>query len=302
MVGTLVEARDITKKFGQTTALGKVSFDIVEGEAVALVGPNGAGKSTLMSIICGFLSPTAGRLKVAGHQPGSRASFGVVGALPQDALFNPNESVGEQLKFFAESQGFESRAASEEARRVLGMVRLSEQFDAKPGTLSHGMGKRIAIAQALIGKPRLIVLDEPTAGLDPETARHIRRVLSDLIGEVTLLISSHNLDELEDLCTRTLFLEKGTMREVGHDAAAETNYLTIEMDGTDLDEVIELVNDLKGVSSVLPKGKQGALIQYDPKVGSDLDLELLMLCKERNWVYRSILKGRSLEDQLFSNK
>ena len=302
MTNTLVTARNITKTFGNTRALDQVNFELKDGESIALVGPNGAGKSTLMSIICGFLSPTEGTLHVDGKEPGSRNAFGLVGALPQDALFNPSESVGEQLAFLARLQGFQRNAAIEEAHRVLALVRLPEQFDATPKTLSHGMSKRISIAQALIGKPRLIVMDEPTAGLDPETARHIRLILSELVGETTLLISSHNLDELENLCKRTLFLEKGTMREIGHDEAAETDYLTIEVDGPDLDQVIEGIAALKGVSSVSGKGKQTALIQYNQSEAPDLDLEILLLCKKRSWVYRSILKGRSLEDQLFSEE
>ena len=162
------------------------------------------------------------------------------------------------------------------------------------------MGKRISIAQALIGKPRLVIMDEPTAGLDPETARHIRHVLAELVGETTLLISSHNLDELEDLCQRTLFLEKGTMREVGHDEAGETNYLTVEMDQDGLSIVVDAIGKLAGVSSAIERGRSGILIHYDPAKGADLDLELLLLFKQKGWIYRSIQKGRSLEDQLFS--
>ncbi len=301
MTATLVHAQNVSKRFGSTLALNQVSFDITDGESIALVGPNGAGKSTLMSIICGFLSPTEGTLQVNGKQPGNRDAFGIVGALPQDALFNPSESVGEQLAFLARLQGFTKKASIDEAHRVLGLVRLPDQFESKPKTLSHGMSKRISIAQALIGKPRLVIMDEPTAGLDPETARHIRQILEDLIGETTLLISSHNLDELENLCQRTLFLEKGSMREVGHDEAAETNYLTLEMDDADLQTVLEAINGIAGVSWANARGRQGILIQYDPGKVADLDLDLLILFKQRGWVYRSLQKGRSLEDQLFSD-
>ena len=153
------------------------------------------------------------------------------------------------------------------------------------------MGKRISIAQALIGKPRLVIMDEPTAGLDPETARHIRHVLAELVGETTLLISSHNLDELEDLCQRTLFLEKGTMREVGHDEAGETNYLTVEMDQDGLSIVVDAIGKLAGVSSAIERGRSGILIHYDLAKGADLDLELLLLFKQKGWIYRSIQKG-----------
>ena len=301
MTQPLIRAKNVTKRFSNVVALDQVTFEINDGEAVALVGPNGAGKSTLMSIICGFLTASEGQIDIGGNAPGSRETFNVVAALPQDALFNPNESVGEQLAFLARLQGFSKADAVSEAHRVLEEVRLPKQFTSKPKTLSHGMSKRISIAQAMIGAPRLIVLDEPTAGLDPETARHIRQTLAGLIGETTLLISSHNLDELEDLCQRTLFLEKGTMREVGHDEAAESNYLTVEMDSSDVTLIRATVAELNGVLSAIERGRQGLLIQYDPKKSVDLDLELLILFKQKGWVYRSIQKGRTLEDQLFTN-
>lgn len=301
MTQPLIRAENVTKRFSNVVALDDVTFEINDGEAVALVGPNGAGKSTLMSIICGFLKTSEGQIDIGGHAPGSRETFSVVAALPQDALLNPNESVGEQLAFLARLQGFSQADAVSEAHRVLEEVRLPNQFASKPKTLSHGMSKRISIAQAMIGAPRLIVLDEPTAGLDPETARHIRQTLSGLLGKTTLLISSHNLDELEDLCQRTLFLERGTMREVGHDEAAESNYLTVEMDGSDMMIIQATVAELNGVLSAIERGRQGLLIQYDPKKSVDLDLELLILFKQKGWVYRSIQKGRTLEDQLFTN-
>lgn len=301
MTQPLLRAENVTKQFSNVVALNQVTFEINDGEAVALVGPNGAGKSTLMSIICGFLKASKGQIDIGGHAPGSRETFSIVAALPQDALLNPNESVGEQLAFLARLQGFSKTDAISEAHRVLEVVKLPGQFTSKPKTLSHGMSKRISIAQAMIGSPRLIVLDEPTAGLDPETARHIRQTLSELIGNTTLLISSHNLDELEDLCQRTLFLEKGTMREVGHDEAAESNYLTIEMDSSNMTLIQATVAELNGVLSAIERGRQGLLIQYDPNKSVDLDLELLILFKQKGWVYRSIQKGRTLEDQLFTN-
>ena len=137
----------------------------------------------------------------------------IIGALPQDALFHPAQSIGEQLVFLARLHGLSGSDAIDEAKRVLQNVRLETSYNARPTTLSHGMAKRVSIAQAMIGKPPIIILDEPTAGLDPETARHIRQLLQSLRQSTTLIVSSHNLDELEDLCHRTFLLELGHLTE-----------------------------------------------------------------------------------------
>lgn len=196
---SLIVTRNLTKRYGSKTALDDVSLQVEAGAPVALVGPNGAGKTTLMSLMCGYIQPDGGSLEILGHVPGSRQLLGKVCALPQDALLDPNFSVGEQLSFFASLQGFSAKDARREAERVLELVELKDAARHKPTALSHGMGKRVAIAQALIGTPQLVLLDEPTAGLDPANARAVRELISHASEQTTFLISSHNLEELERL-------------------------------------------------------------------------------------------------------
>ena len=301
-MSSLIEASGITKRFGRTTALKDVSFTITDGESVGLVGPNGAGKSTLMSILCGYLQPSEGKLTIQGTQPGTPESLGLVGALPQDALLHPSESVGEQLAFFARLQGFGKREAEREARRVIGLVRLEDRFTSKPQSLSHGMTKRISIAQAMIGNPKLIVLDEPTAGLDPETARHFRRLLQELRNETTLLVSSHNLDELENLCERTLFLTEGVLKDIGPETMSGRAYLTLEVAGQNLMEVGQALRSIGSVCQVHQRGQHTLLIEYEPDMKSHVDIEVLQLLKAHKWSYRSLIFGRTLEDQLFGDQ
>lgn len=297
----IIHAHNLTKQFGKTKALNAASFTINEGESVAIVGPNGAGKSTLMSIMCGFLRPTSGRLTIGGVPHDSHRALGMIGALPQDAQFNPSESVGEQLAFLAKLQGFSTADARGEAKRVLKLVKLDTQYAARPGTLSHGMSKRVSIAQALIGNPPIVILDEPTAGLDPETARHLRHVLSELTQTTTLLVSSHNLEELENLCHRTLFLDQGSLTEVSHNETHALQFLTIGLEHSIPDGLSGLVQSLDGVEDVDAKGRNTLIIGYRVQANRLLDVQIIELLRENNWVYRSILRGKKLEDQLFGN-
>lgn len=204
----MIEARDLGKSFGRKTVLDNLNFTLHSGEPIALIGPNGAGKTTLFSLLCGYLAPSHGSLRIFGHAPGSSALFGKVSALPQDALLDPNFSVGAQLELYGQLQGMNKATARAEAQRVMQLVELPEHLDSKPTALSHGMKKRVSIAQALLGQPKLVLLDEPTAGLDPANALQIRQLVSKMSGETTFLISSHNLFELERLCGTVLYINK----------------------------------------------------------------------------------------------
>jgi ABC-2 type transport system ATP-binding protein len=296
----LIHAQNLSKNFGNIKALQNVNFVIKKGDSVALVGPNGAGKSTLMSIMCGFLRPTSGKLTLNGIAHDSDKTLGLIGALPQDAQLNPSESIGEQLAFLAELQGFKPSDAKRESKRVLNSVRLESNYNSRPKSLSHGMAKRVSIAQALIGSPPIIILDEPTAGLDPETARHLRNLLKTLNQTTTLLVSSHNLEELENLCHRTLFLEQGQLSEIEHDAMGSVAYLTVELAHVELQMFKQLIQSLEGIKSVQSKGIDTLIIGYDTQSVGELDIILIKLLKKHGWSYRSILRGKKLEDQLFS--
>ena len=296
----LIEAQSLSKSFGSTKALINASFVINQGDSVALVGPNGAGKSTLMSIMCGFLRPTSGKLMLNGIDHDNVQALGFIGALPQDAQLNPSESIGEQLAFLAELQGFKPGEAKRESKRVLNSVRLESNYNSRPKSLSHGMAKRVSIAQALIGSPPIIILDEPTAGLDPETARHLRNLLKALTQTTTLLVSSHNLEELENLCHRTLFLEQGHLSEIEHGAMGNVDYLTVELAHVELETLKHLIESIEGIKSVQSKGVDTLIIEYDTQSFNELDITIIKLLQEHGWSYRSILRGKKLEDHLFS--
>lgn len=223
----------LTKRFGAVTAVDGLSLTISPGETHGFIGPNGAGKTTTFSLIAGFLKADAGSVRVDGRAAGDVAHLrGVVGILPQDALLPAKDTVGEALTFYARLQGMARQEAAREAERWLEKVGLATCWKARCGTLSHGMSKRVGIAQAFLGKPRLVLLDEPTAGLDPKSAHQLRELIRSVHDEGTaLLISSHNLSELEALCDSATILERGHVLTQGAlaDLTSALNVIRVQL-------------------------------------------------------------------------
>ncbi len=205
---------DVWKRFGSNQALRGLSLSVPAGSLFGLIGPNGAGKTTTFSIACGFLRPDQGQLTlldVSGFEPVRLK--GRMSAMPQDAALGRETRCLDHLLFFAELQGQDAREARRQAESVLEDVGLYDRRDHKTKTLSHGMLRRLAIAQALLGQPELILLDEPTSGLDPRHAHELRELLRRCSRSrtMTLVISSHNLEELESLCDHVAFIDHGVV-------------------------------------------------------------------------------------------
>ena len=205
-----VRLRSLTKRFGPKTAVDSVTLTIESGCLYGLIGPNGAGKTTTFSMMAGYLRPTQGSLTVLGFAPTSSDDLrSRLGVLPQDALLPPGEQVGELLVHFARLQGIARDRAPDAAKRALDGVQGGSWWRQRCGSLSHGMAKRVALAQALLGDPELVLLDEPSAGLDPRTAWEIRQLIKSHRGRRTMVISSHNLQELEEICDAAAILDRG---------------------------------------------------------------------------------------------
>jgi ABC-2 type transport system ATP-binding protein len=208
---------ELRKRFGATEALRGLTLEVPRGSMFGLIGPNGAGKTTAFSIACGFLAPDAGEVSVLGEgafQPGRLK--GRMTALPQDAFLGAETRCLEHLEFFGRLQGLSAAAARVQGERLLDEVGLSERRQAKARTLSHGMLRRLTVAQALLGNPELVLLDEPTGGLDPRHAHELRELLRRTRRDGrTVVISSHNLPELEALCDHVAFIDRGVVVAAG---------------------------------------------------------------------------------------
>jgi ABC-2 type transport system ATP-binding protein len=302
MSDAIIQCQNLSHYYSGKAALSKVSFTVASGEPIGLVGPNGAGKTTLLSILCGFLRPTSGTVTLFGHKPGVSELNGKVSALPQDARLDPTFSIGEQLAFYARLQGFSANQAGNEAARVLEAVELKDSLHEKPITLSHGMAKRVAIAQSLIGNPQLILLDEPTAGLDPVNTRNIRSIISGLSPETTFIISSHDLNELGRLCQDILMLENGIMNPMQLNVSEHesfTRFFTLQMESCPAEDLVKKIKLLKGVVQVSNPQKNEFIVEYDLSVESKMDIKILNCLADNNWQYRQISQGKTLEEKLF---
>lgn len=300
----MIECVHLSKSYGNKKALNNISFEVQSGQPIALVGPNGAGKSTLFSILAGYERGSSGGAKIFGHQVGSPELIGRIGVLPQDALFDPTLTLLKQLSYFAQLQGYSRIESQKEALRVLELMQLKNVCNERITALSHGMKKRVSIAQALIGSPELVLLDEPTAGLDPENARNIRQQVTALSSETTFIVSSHNLSELERMCTQVIHLEHGelkALRAIGKSDEASPqmlDYLTLRLqqNNTSIQAKIEQLTSVKYVSL---KQADECVIAYDSNVNNALDQDLLKLLASEGVLYRQIIQGQSLENQLF---
>lgn len=293
----LLSCDALSKKYANKLALNNVSFELRKGEPVALIGENGAGKTTLISLICGFIKPTSGVINFAEQGAGKTT----IGALPQDAVLDGGFTIGTQLAYFARLQGMSRLEANNEVHKVLEWVDLANVVNDNPEALSHGMSKRVSIAQSLIGQPDFVLLDEPTAGLDPKNALKVRECIQALKSEVTFLISSHNLSELERICRHLLFLDNGKLTRNEALLSKDVNeYLSIVFQTPVDNAFIAKVSDLDGVIRADLKQADELLIEYTLQPNNQsIEIMLFQLMSEEQVSYRTLQKGQSLESRLF---
>ena len=209
----MIEASHLSKTYGQVLAVSDVSFRVEPGEVVGFLGPNGAGKSTTLRMLAGFLGPSSGKVSLAGRDLGAdpvRARAGI-GYMPETAPLYPEMRVGEYLAFRAELKGLPRRARREAVARALSETSIADVEDVIIGHLSKGYRQRVGLADALVGSPPILILDEPTAGLDPNQIRDVRALIRRLGKDRTVIVSTHILSEVEATCSRALVIARGRL-------------------------------------------------------------------------------------------
>jgi ABC-2 type transport system ATP-binding protein len=214
-VQTVIRTEKLTKRFGAITAVDGLDLEVREGEVFGFLGPNGAGKTTTLRLLCALIAPTSGTAEVAGHRlgvddPEIRASVGIL--TEQPGLYERQSAV-ENLVFFATLYGLDRTTAAKQAEHFLKLMGLWERRGEPVATFSRGMKQKMAIARAALHEPRILFLDEPTTGLDPDAAKTVREFIVALRGEGrTVFLCTHNLDEADRLCDRIAFFRRSIIR------------------------------------------------------------------------------------------
>jgi len=293
----MIHAEHLTKRFGAFTAISDVSFAVERGEIVGFLGPNGAGKSTTMRILCGVFPPTEGRAVIAGYDvvAESLRARGVVGYFPERVSLYLDMTVREYLRYVAEMKGLDPRQRRSEIDRVLTCASVTHVAHRLIGTLSKGYRQRVGIAQALVGEPRVLILDEPTAGLDPEQVAEMRRLIRSLRGESTVILSTHILSEVEATCDRVIIINQGrilavdTPHNLNH-RLRRTSQIYMEVVAP-TDAAVERLRGIAGVAQVelgapAPDGATALTIT----TAKDLDLraELAAAVTAAGWGLREL--------------
>lgn len=294
-----VSLRGVTKTFGSTTALSDVSFDIESGSCFGLIGPNGAGKTTAFSIVAGFLHPDEGMALVLDHD--ARATDVLkarLSVLPQDALLPTHENVGEFLVHLARLQGIPAGKAEHEARLALKDVDGADWWTRRCGKLSHGMAKRVGLAQAFLGNPEVVLLDEPTAGLDPKIAFEIRTLIKKRKGACTLIISSHNLHELEEICDAAAIMDHGHVVAAGsmEELTAAAKELRVLVASSPLP--MDKLRAIPGINRAdFDKKERVLTIHFEDFQGEaeEMIAQVLTLLLQANVRISGLTKGKGLE-------
>jgi ABC-2 type transport system ATP-binding protein len=301
----MIEVENLTKRYGRQTAVDGISFKVMKGEILGFLGPNGAGKTTTMRILTCYLPPTDGRARVAGfdvfEQPLEVKKR--VGYTPETPPLYPDLEVGEFLDFCARIKGVPSAARSARLAETMEKTRITDVRGKLIGHLSKGYRQRVGLAQALLGNPEVLILDEPTAGLDPKQIIETRELIRGLGGEHTIILSTHILPEVSAVCGRVMIINKG--RVVAEDTPENLTHrlrgaasLRVEVRG-DEEGVLGALRAVKGVVGVRPaRGSAGvAAFELDPEPGTDVRPEVARAVVGRGFDLLALQQvGMSLED------
>lgn len=264
----MIEVQNLTKRYGEKPALEGVSFTVKSGEIVGLLGLNGAGKSTTMNILTGYISPSGGQVKIDGHDivKEPKAAKRVIGYLPEQFSFYPDMRVIEYLHFVCDLKGYtadkKKRGAHlDEIMRQVGVKHMAERMIRN---LSKGYKQRVGFAQALIGNPKVLILDEPTVGLDPSQIIEIRQLIKDAGHESTVIVSSHILSEIQAICSRVIVIHEGRIVADGAPdeltrTAQSFGRLALRIAGSRerIEKTLSAVPDIKKLT-LLPQREAGA--------------------------------------------
>jgi ABC-2 type transport system ATP-binding protein len=301
----MIEVQNLTKHYGTFTAISDVSFRVAPGEIVGFLGPNGAGKSTTMRILACFMPASSGSAKVAGYDV-FRESMEVrkrIGYLPESVPLYPEMRVAPYLDFVAEIKGIGRAQRRRVVADVMERCLIADVQHRLIGTLSKGYRQRVGLAQAIVSDPHVLILDEPTIGLDPRQIKEIRDLIKSLAGEHTVILSTHILPEVSMVCSSVVIINRGRIVAQGPiDALVEqffpSSRVEVELAEAAPPEVVDAMLKIPGVSGVAEASVDGVgrYVVEAPR-GRDVRGEIFQLAAQRRWRLRELRRvGMTLEE------
>jgi ABC-2 type transport system ATP-binding protein len=277
----VIEVEHLTKRYGPVTAVHDVSFQVGKGEILGFLGPNGAGKTTTMRVLTGYMPATEGRVRVGGHDVFEQAVEAKrrIGYLPETPPLYPDMTVREYLHFVSKIKGVPAAERKARVDQVMARTWVSDMANRACGKLSKGYRQRVGLAQAIIHNPDVLVLDEPTAGLDPKQIIETRRLIKELAGDHTIILSTHILPEVSQTCDRVVIINKG--RVVAEDTPANltrrlrgSETIFIQVDAARAADAAAALAAVPGVVRVAPADNTPGAFEVDSESGRDVRREL----------------------------
>ena len=302
----MIEVKNVTKKYGKVVAVDNINFTINDGEIIGLLGPNGAGKSTTMNMITGYIEPTEGTIVIDGYDISKkpRKAKRDIGYMPEGVPLYTDMTVKEFVTYMAEIKKVDRKTRKEKIEKIIEETGLKDVEKKLTRNLSRGYKQRVSMAGALVGEPKILILDEPTVGLDPKQITEIRNLIKELGKTHTVILSSHILSEVSQICQKVIIINKGkiiavdTPENLENKVASKNDiYVTVE----DLDNRIEEVaKDIKEITKIeLVKENKDKTKQYLIESEKDVDLRKILfkeLAKENITIFEMKKADTTLED------
>lgn len=304
----MIELDNLSKSFGNLVAVDGIDLKVNKGEVLGFLGPNGAGKSTTMKMIAGFIEPTSGTANICGlnvlENPVLAKSR--IGYLPEGAPTYGDMTARRFLDFVSEIRGFDGTERRRRVDMVVDRVILQSVLDQPIDTLSKGFKRRVGLAQAMLHDPEILILDEPTDGLDPNQKQHVRRLIKDMAADKAIIVSTHILEEVEAVCTRAVIISHGKLLIDGTpeelmSKAHNHNAVVISVDSAYSDKVIEVVPVVSGVKGIDHIGKVGSIGRFRilPQPGSTIAEPVSAALREAGVDVQELYVERGALDEVF---
>ena len=301
----MIEISNLVKRYGDKNAVKGISFTVNDGEVLGFLGPNGAGKTTTMNIITGYLSSTSGTVKVNGHDILEEPELAKkeIGYLPENPPLYNDMTVKEYLDFICDLKGVEKEKRKNQLENIVAMVKISDVYNRLIGNLSKGYKQRVGIAQALVGNPSILILDEPTVGLDPNQIIEIRRLIKALAKNHSVIISSHILSEIQEIADRVVIINRGkiaavdTISDLSKRLSGQSKLL-LTFRGP-INDAINKIRSVKGVAAAVSRVSDNKFSQIEITITandtSETRIGIFNLMAKEGW---PILEMRSMDHSL----